>query len=56
VCEVNELGPGLKPHHILKEISETNGVVNTKNHFQNHTENYIKPKKIRIKLEPKFLS
>jgi hypothetical protein len=31
--------------HILKEISETKGVVNIKNQFQNHTENYIKPKK-----------
>jgi hypothetical protein len=39
--------------HILKEISETKGIVNIKNHFQNHTENYIKPKKIRIKIGTK---
>ncbi len=39
--------------HILKEISETKGVVNIKNQFQNHTENYIKPKKIRIKIGTK---
>lgn len=39
--------------HILKEISETKGVANIKNHFQNHTENYIKPKKIRIKIGTK---
>jgi hypothetical protein len=43
--------------HILKEISETKGVVNIKNNFQNHTENYIKPKKNqKSKLEPKLLS
>jgi hypothetical protein len=36
--------------HILKEISEIKGVVNIKNQFQNHTENCIKQKKIRIKI------
>jgi len=39
--------------HILKEISETNDVVNIKNHVQNHTENYIKLKKIRINIGTK---
>jgi hypothetical protein len=39
--------------HILKEIFETKSVVNIKNNFQNHTENYIKPKKIRIEIGTK---